>query len=289
MVKKLCSRTSVSRKKFDDLVETEKKIIGGTWKKAWLLNGLVHRVIDKPREGRKCLIYFHGGHLIAGSAEDYKQIANRYAVECDCTVFSVNYRLAPDYKAPSAIFDGYEWLLWVLENAADIGIDTDHIAIAGDDAGGWITAGISLVLAARAESHKIKFQLPMVPMLNASLFTQPTSQYESAMKDTMSKLIEMTMKHEKEDELFSTHESFVFPTRTDAAQVKFMPPAVILTTEFDYNRRAAEEAAALYQESGKLLDFCVIPGTYHDSYLNYSLKRSDLWFASVAKIVGKYL
>jgi len=166
MIKKQCIRVSVSRKKFDDLVEIEKKIIGGSFekKRAWVLTALVHRVIDKPREGRKCLIYFHGGHLIAGSAEDYKQIANRYAVECDCTVFSVNYRLSPDYKAPSAVFDGYEWLLWVLENAEDMGIDTDHIAICGDDAGGWITAGISLVLAARAESHKIKFQLQMVPM-----------------------------------------------------------------------------------------------------------------------------
>lgn len=52
------------------------------------------------------------------------------------------------------------------------------------------------------------------------------------MKDTMEKVIELAMKNDK-DKLFSTHESFVFPTRADSGQVKFMPPAVILTTEFD--------------------------------------------------------
>ena len=123
------------------------------------MSALVHRVKDQPRQGRKLLIYFHGGHLLSGSAEDYTQIVNRYAVECDCTILNVNYRLAPEYKAPSAVFDAYEWLLWALkpENIEDLGIDPAHIAIMGDDAGGWMTAGVSLVLAARGESDLIRF------------------------------------------------------------------------------------------------------------------------------------
>ena len=57
-----------------------------------------------------------------------------------------------------------------------------------------------------------------------------------------------------------------------------MPPAVIVTTEFDYCRKMAEQMGCIYAKHRKLLEFFCVPGTFHGSYADFSLQRSDLWF-----------
>ena len=68
-----------------------------------------------------------------------------------------------------------------------------------------------------------------------------------------------------------------------------MTPAVILTTEFDYNRKIAEEVAIKFLSNKKLLEFGCIAGTFHNSYANFDLVRSDAWFRAVGDVAKKYL
>ena len=98
-------------------------------------------------------MFIHGGHGCAGSYKDYEHIVNRYAVECDATIISLDYRLAPMCKAPAGIFDAYSALLWILneENAAELGIDLDHVAIFGDGTGAAITMSVCYMLISANE------------------------------------------------------------------------------------------------------------------------------------------
>jgi acetyl esterase len=86
-------------------------------------------------------------------------LVNRYCVETNCTIVSVDYRLAPEHKAPSGIYDGYGALKDIIENAHKHKIDRKRLGVFGEGAGGYITAGVCMMLAEKDESNLIKFQV----------------------------------------------------------------------------------------------------------------------------------
>ena len=154
--------------KFDELVDVEElSEIGGPsfHKGAAVTRCLVHRVKGKPNTGRKCLVYYHGGGFVAGSPEHHKGLVNRYAVECDVTIVSVAYRLAPENKFPDPVYDAYAGLKWIISNADKLGIDKNRIAIFGESAGGYLTAAVSVLLADNNEGNLVKFQFPQIAVI----------------------------------------------------------------------------------------------------------------------------
>ena len=68
-----------------------------------------------------------------------------------------------------------------------------------------------------------------------------------------------------------------------------MPKVVILTTEFDIYRRAAENARDLYERAGVLLEYGCMKGVHHGAHHTFEGKRTDEWFRSFAKICKMYL
>lgn len=95
------------------------------------------------------LMWIHGGGMITGAAFiDDRQCA-AYARDLKLIVVSVDYRLAPEHPFPAALDDGFEAWQWFLENAANLGVDPERIAISGQSAGG----GLSACLAQRIHDH----------------------------------------------------------------------------------------------------------------------------------------
>ncbi|MBT2186446.1 alpha/beta hydrolase [Sphingobium nicotianae] len=111
------------------------------------------------------LLYLHGGGYVMGTAESSGAGAVRTADEVKCLVVSVDYRLAPETKAPGAAEDAHAVLAWLNKEAAALGIDTDRIAIGGDSAGGGLAAATAL-LARDKGLYKLCFQLLVYPMLD---------------------------------------------------------------------------------------------------------------------------
>ena len=145
---------------FESLVTYEASVIGTTTGGGRPVKVRIHRVTESMGNGKqKCLIFFHGGHGCAGSYADYSPIVNRYAVECDATIISVNYRLAPNSKAPNGLLDALGALMWALdpENAEKLKIDVQHIGILGDDAGGWVTMCVSQLLSTEGKGNAVRF------------------------------------------------------------------------------------------------------------------------------------
>jgi acetyl esterase/lipase len=111
-----------------------------------------------------CLIWLHGGGYMFGSAAMDAARLQQWAARFDCITVSIDYRLAPENPFPAAHVDAVNVLEWILEGAANLGVDSSRIVVGGASAGGGLAAG--LVLAARDRRLSLAGQLLFYPMLD---------------------------------------------------------------------------------------------------------------------------
>lgn len=86
------------------------------------------------------LLYFHGGGWVIGDLDTHDVVCRTLAADGELLVISVDYRLAPEHKFPAAAHDAIAATEWIVKSAHDLGIDPARIVIAGDSAGGNLTA-----------------------------------------------------------------------------------------------------------------------------------------------------
>ncbi|MFZ1163138.1 alpha/beta hydrolase [Mycobacterium sp.] len=107
-------------------------------------------------------VFFHGGGFVVGDLDTHDGTCRQHAVGASAVVVSVEYRLAPEHPYPAAIDDAWAATQWVAEHGSEIGADASRLAVAGDSAGG----NISAVIAQRARDEggpPIRFQLLWYP------------------------------------------------------------------------------------------------------------------------------
>ena len=108
------------------------------------------------------LVFCHGGGFVAGDLDTHDGTCRQHAVGADAVVVSVDYRLAPEHPYPAAIDDAWAATQWVAEHSSELDADAGRLAVAGDSAGGTISA----VIAQRTRDHAgppIRFQLLWYP------------------------------------------------------------------------------------------------------------------------------
>jgi acetyl esterase len=112
-------------------------------------------------EPAPALIYYHGGGFTVGSVDTHDALCRMFARDGSCAVLSVDYRLAPEHKFPTAVDDAFDALLWMHAHAAEFGIDAARLAVGGDSAGGTL-ATVCAVLA-RDAGIQLALQLLIYP------------------------------------------------------------------------------------------------------------------------------
>jgi acetyl esterase/lipase len=140
----------IGGKKFHDLAES------------------TYAYIHRPKGGSgehfgRCMVYFHGGGMIAGGPEGSTVFLNRYVAEANITIINVKYRLAPEAKTPCQITDAYAAFMDVVTNPSKFGIDATKVGFFGDSAGAYITAGVGMVLAEQDQGHLARLQMQLSP------------------------------------------------------------------------------------------------------------------------------
>ncbi len=126
---------------------------------------LVYLINAKPDKLRPAIIQTHGGGFVAGTARNALRDMQELAVQLDCMVASVDYRLAPETRYTGSIEDNYAALRWVHNNAATLGVDTKRIAVMGESAGGGHAALLALTARDRGEVP-LCYQMLIYPMLD---------------------------------------------------------------------------------------------------------------------------
>lgn len=108
------------------------------------------------------ILWFHGGGLIAGSYDEGDEYCGKLAQDTQCTLLSVQYRLAPDYPFPYPLLDCATALLHAHQKAQDLGVP---LVIAGMSAGGGLAAATAQVAADLG--IPVAFQALIYPMLDS--------------------------------------------------------------------------------------------------------------------------
>jgi acetyl esterase len=117
------------------------------------------------------LVYFHGGGFVIGDLDTHDALCRTLANETAARVVAVDYRLAPEHKFPAAAEDCYAAVKWVEQNAAKLAIDPNRIAVAGDSAGGNLSA-VVCQMAKQKAGPRIVFQLLIYPTTQARAKTE---------------------------------------------------------------------------------------------------------------------
>jgi len=204
------------------------------------------------------LVYFHGGGFMLGTLELYDTTCRRLALKGNCAVLSVGYRLAPETQFPGAVLDAYAASRWCNERAALLGIDPARIALGGDSAGGNLAAVVAQ-MAKDSGEFSVALQALIYPMTDMSRdwpsYTRNASGYmltTAALYWFMDNYI--PDKADRKDTLAS-------PLLRE--NLAGLPPAVIVSAEFDPLVDECEAYAARLAQAGVAVEHVCFPGMIH--------------------------
>jgi len=111
------------------------------------------------------IVYIHGGGMSTGTIDGEDAIAAMYCEQLQCVVVSLEYRLTPENPYPAQIEDCYAGLTWADQEADEIGLDRDRIAVYGGSAGGNLAIAMALLARDRG-TPKVSFCMALYPMVD---------------------------------------------------------------------------------------------------------------------------
>lgn len=107
------------------------------------------------------LVYFHGGGFTVGNIRTHDTLCRVLSLKSGCAVVSVDYRLAPAHKFPTASDDAWDAFAFVANGGARLGLDTSRLAVGGDSAGGTLAAVCAIL--ARDAGLPLALQMLIYP------------------------------------------------------------------------------------------------------------------------------
>lgn len=128
---------------------------------------------------RPLIIFYHGGGWVWGNMDLYSFICARIASITSAAVLSVDYRLAPKYKFPTAVEDCYNTLIWAAQGARYWKVDPERIFLMGDSAGGNLAAVVSRLSRDRKGPH-IAGQILIYPVTDGRLRTPSFNKFKDS-------------------------------------------------------------------------------------------------------------
>ena len=119
----------------------------------------------RPVANVPVVLFLHGGGYVLGTPEEKISFMESVMADADCIMVAPDYRLAFDAPYPAALEDSYQTLLWIKENAKELGGRNDQLFVLGESAGGGLAAALCILARDKAEVN-IAFQMPLFPMLD---------------------------------------------------------------------------------------------------------------------------
>lgn len=208
-------------------------------------NGVPLRVYrPNDRRDRGALVYFHGGGWVIGSLDTHDDVCRKLATALDHVVISVDYRLAPEHPFPTPLDDCMAAVTWIHEQAHDLGIDENRIAVGGDSAGGNLAA-----VVANLRPAPLCFQMLIYPVTDARRGSASYRENANGYRLTADGM-KWFWDHYLSGPQGSPDDPRVSPLTADAATLSAAPPALVITAEYDPLRDEGEAYAQRLLQAG---------------------------------------
>jgi acetyl esterase len=191
------------------------------------------------------LVWLHGGGWVLGSVNTNDPICRSLTKETPCIVVSVDYRLAPETKFPGGLDDCYAATVWCKDNAASLGGDPSRVALGGASAGANLTAAVTM-MARNNAGPEIAHQLLVYPATDTAMDTPSYAENGVGYALTRSVMV-WYYDHYVRDDADRTN-PLVAPLL--AEDLAGLPPATVITAEFDPLRDEGEAYAQRLTEAG---------------------------------------
>jgi acetyl esterase len=191
-------------------------------------------------------LHFHGGAFWMGNLEMDDSWCSWLASDADVVVVSVDYRLAPEHPFPVGLNDCYGALEWTADHARELEITPGELSVGGESAGGNFAAVVAL-MTRDCSGPALSIQVLNVPVTDLAL-REPSPLELAYMPDYI----------ELESERANP---YVSPVR--APDLSGLPPAHIITAEFDGLREQGEAYAHRLSEAGVPVTLRMYEGMIH--------------------------
>lgn len=193
-------------------------------------------------------VTLHGGGWKYGSPTERvtDAICRQRCHEATCVIVSVDYRLAPEHRFPVPLDDCYAALTWTAANAELLGIDPDNISIGGSSAGGNLAAAVTL-RCRDAGGPRLRFQLLEVPALDLTRTLAKETLASGAIPDVPQPTMDSAARN-----YLPAPDAGTDPLASPwhAADLRGLPPAFIMTAEYDMLRTEGEAYARRLADAG---------------------------------------
>jgi acetyl esterase len=206
------------------------------------------------------LVYFHGGGWVIANLDTYDSSCRALTNAANCSVISVAYRQAPEFRFPAAPMDAFAAYQWVLKNAASIRVDPSRVAVGGESAGGNLATVTALMARDRGAQMPVH-QLLVYPIANYAFDTPSYQAFTEAMP-LNTPMMQWFFRYYLRNAADGAN-PYVSPLR---ANVHGLPPATVITAEVDPLRDEGEAYAMRLKEAGINTTLTRYTGVTHEFF-----------------------
>ena len=209
-------------------------------------------------EAAAAILFMHGGGCVIGDLETHDIFCRALCHDTGATVFSLDYRLAPEHPFPAAVEDTVAALRWLSHEASGLGLDPKRLAVAGDSAGAGLAA-VALHETKGQLAAPVRAQALIYPALD--LRGRLPSRKELADQFPIPReMIEWFFNH-----YFGTAWPIADPRAIPALYEDYagLPPALIITAGFDPLRDEGADYAETLRAAGIHVEYQCYEGSIH--------------------------
>ncbi|MBL7005601.1 MAG: alpha/beta hydrolase [Spirochaetia bacterium] len=251
LTRKIFNIPSNSAKKQEFVIPVKNGEVSGTL-------FLPNKEAESKVQPTPAIIYFHGGGWVLSTIAMHTRLCEKFSVLLGLPILSVEYRLAPKHKFPTAAEDAYDSLTWLHTHADEFKINRSAIYVMGSSAGGNLAAVVSLMARDR-KGPEIRGQILNYPVTSSAMDTESYTLFKEGpilTKKDMEFFIEAYSS--KKDDITNPYLSPML-----ASNHADLPEALIITAEYDPLRDEGKKYAEVLTNAGVSVTYHMCKQTIH--------------------------